>query len=236
MSRPRPSWTGWSRTEAGPGRRGSPGWPPSPPARTGWRSRRMSWTTRGRSRSCAPGWRRSTASWPHPCRRAGPALELCGWSGGHVGVGEGPQLLERLALQLTDPLGRDAVLGADVRKLVHPAVDETVARPDDVGGPVVEPLHQVAEPVAGLDVDEVRVGPRCGGLRDQVAERGVPVVVDRGVEAHVLTAPRHQVDDPVDVHAELGGDVLGLRVVAELALQSPPCGVDLVDLLDHVDW
>ena len=50
----------------------------------------------------------------------------------------------------------------------------------------------------------------------------------------MLAAPGHQVDDPVDVHAELGGDLLRLGVAAELALEGATRGADLVELLDHV--
>ena len=48
-------------------------------------------------------------------------------SGREVGVGDPAQLLERLPLELADPLGRDAVLDADVGQLVLPAVDQPVA-------------------------------------------------------------------------------------------------------------
>ena len=126
------------------------------------------------------------------------------------------------------------MLGADVGELVLAAVDQAVAGPDDVGRPVVEQLDQVAEPVPGLDVEERAVRARRGLLGDQVAQRGVAVLVHRGVQADVLAAPGHQVEDPVDVHVELGGDLLGLRVAAELALQGAAGGADLVELLDDV--
>ena len=80
----------------------------------------------------------------------------------------------------------------------------------------------------------VRSGPGRGLLGHQVAQRGVAVLVDRGVQADVLAAPRHQVEDPVDVHAELGGDLVRLGVAAELALEGAAGAADLVELLDHV--
>ena len=76
-------------------------------------------------------------------------------------------------------------------------------------------LDEMAEPVPRLDVDEAGVRARGGLLRDQVAQGGVAVLVDRGVQADVLPAPGHQVDDPVEVHAELDGDLLRLRVAAQ---------------------
>ena len=95
-------------------------------------------------------------------------------------------------------------------------------------------LDEVAEPVPRLDVEERAVRARCGLLGDQVAERGVAVLVDRGVQADVLAAPGQQVEDPLDVHVELGGDLLRLRVTAELALEGAARGADLVELLDDV--
>ena len=50
----------------------------------------------------------------------------------------------------------------------------------------------------------------------------------------MLAAPRHQVQDPVEGHVELGGDLLRLRVTAELPLQGAARGADLVELLDDV--
>ncbi len=102
-------------------------------------------------------------------------------------------------------------LSADVGQLVLAAVDQAVAGPDDVGGPLVEQADQAVEPVAGLDVEDRQVRAGRGLLGHQVAQRGVAVLVDGGVEADVLAAPRHQVEDPVDVHAELGGDLLRAR-------------------------
>ena len=124
--------------------------------------------------------------------------------------------------------------GADVGQLVLAAVDQAVAGPDDVGRPVVELADQRVEPVARLDVEHGVVGPGRGLLGDQVAERGVAVLVDRGVEADVVAAPGHQVEDPVEVHVELGGDLLGLRVAAQLALEGATGAADLVELLDDV--
>src|SRR5690242_7974571 len=75
-------------------------------------------------------------------------------SGRHVGAGEPAQLLQGLPLELTDPLGGDAVLGADVGELVDAAVDEAVARADDVGRAGVEPVDQLVEALARLGAEE----------------------------------------------------------------------------------
>ena len=44
----------------------------------------------------------------------------------------------------------------------------------------------------------------------------------------------HQVEDAVQLHPQLLGDLLRLRVAAELALERAPGAADLVELLDDV--
>jgi hypothetical protein len=80
----------------------------------------------------------------------------------------------------------------------------------------------------------VSSGPGGGLLGHQVTERGVAVLVHGGVEADVVASPGEQVEHPVEVHAELGGDLLGLGVAAELALQGAASAADLVELLHDV--
>ena len=123
----------------------------------------------------------------------------------------------------------------DVGKLLLATVEQAVARPDYVGFARVEMVDEGRQEFAQLVVDHGFVGTGLGVAGDQVAERRVAVLVDRGVEADVLAAPRHQVEDPVELHAELGGDLLGLRVAAELTLQGAAGAADLVELLDDVD-
>ena len=125
--------------------------------------------------------------------------------------------------------------GADVGELVLATVGQAVAGPDDVGGAVVQDPDEVVEPLAGLGVQDVEVRTGSGLLGHQVTERGVAVLVDRGVQRHVVAAPAHQVEHAVDVHAELGGDLVRLRVTAQLALEGATRTADLVELLDHVD-
>ena len=50
----------------------------------------------------------------------------------------------------------------------------------------------------------------------------------------MVAAPGHQVEDPLDVHVELGGDLLGVGLATELALEEPTGRADLVELLDDV--
>src|SRR6478735_5031192 len=155
-------------------------------------------------------------------------------SGSQVRVAEAAQLLERLALQLPDPLGGDAVLQTDVGELVLPPVDQAVARSDDVRCAVVELTDQRVEPFARLDVEDRQVRTRRRLLGHQITQRGVAVLVDRRVQADVLAAPRHQVEYAIETHAELGGDLLRVGVTPELPLQGATGPADLVELLDDV--
>jgi hypothetical protein len=50
----------------------------------------------------------------------------------------------------------------------------------------------------------------------------------------MVAAPADQVEHALDVHVELGCDLLGLRLTAELTLQRATGGPDLVELLDDV--
>ena len=99
---------------------------------------------------------------------------------------------------------------------------------------LVEDPDQVLEALAGLGVEEVEVRAGCGLLGHQVTQRRVAVLVDRRVEGDVVATPAHQVEDAVDLHAELGGDLLRLGVTTELALEGASGAADLVELLDDV--
>ena len=78
-------------------------------------------------------------------------------------VGEAAQLRDRLPLELADPLGGDAVPGTDVGQLVLASVDQAVARPDDVGGPVVELADQIPG-CRGVDAGPLRLARQLEGF------------------------------------------------------------------------
>src|SRR5262245_38322306 len=154
--------------------------------------------------------------------------------GREVRVDQATQSGQCLPLQLPDPLGGDAVASPDVGQLVLPAVEQAIAGLDDVGLALAELVDHGGEAISRLDVEERDVRARGGLASHQVTERGVALVVDRRVEADVVAAPRDQVEDPVDVHVELGRDLRRLRLASEGPLQGAPGGADLVELLDHV--
>src|SRR3546814_15153195 len=95
--------------------------------------------------------------------------------------------------------------------------DLPVARPDDVGGPLVELRDQGVEPVPALGVEHLEIGTGRRLLGHQVTQGRVAVLVDRGVQADVVAAPPDQVEDPPELHAELKRDTPGLGLTAEAA-------------------
>src|SRR5690606_38513572 len=123
--------------------------------------------------------------------RAGPKglADRGGRSGGQIGVAETAKLLQGLTLELADSLGGDAVLGTDVRELVLPAVGESVAGANDFGRSVVELGDERVEALARLHVEHGPVGARDGLLAHEIAQGGVAVLVQRGVERDVVASP-----------------------------------------------
>src|SRR5687768_398512 len=160
-------------------------------------------TTPARSRISRP---RSTRSGPvstHKCGQTNPPRSGEGGTGSdrvagflcsQVGVGDATQGRESLSLELTHPLGGDAVTLADVGQLLLPTVEQAVAGPHDVGFALVEVVDERGDQVAGLVVDDLEVGTRQRLAGDEVAQGRVAVVVDGGVETDVVAAPGQQVD------------------------------------------
>ena len=213
-------------TAAGPRRTPGPGSRRRPRARTGARSRPTSSRTPGRAKTSAGGWRRSSRRWSRrgPERlsaQAGPARRAVG--GPAQAARSGSARRRSLAIASRSSwrtrsaeMPWRAPMSASL--CWRPSI-EAVARAHDVGRALVEQVDQRVQPVARLGVEHGQVRARRALLGDQVAQRGVAVLVDRGVEADVVTSPGHQVEDPLDVHVELGGDLLGLRVTTQLALE-----------------
>ena len=91
-----------------------------------------------------------------------------------------------------------------------------------------------SEPLAVDGVQHEVVGAGRRVARQEVAQRGVAVGFDRGVQADVLAGQAQQVDHQVDVVAQLGCDLFDLGLATELAFEVAPDGGDLVDLLGDV--
>src|SRR4051794_38632373 len=151
-----------------------------------------------------------------------------------LGFGEALQLLQRLVLDLADPLARDVERAAHLveRARVFPA--EPVAQLQHAALAVREVLERLAQRLLGEDLGGAVVG-RLGALvGDELAELRLLLVADRLLERHRrLRRALDRVDlvglDPGHVRDLLGGR-LATQLGDELALGP----ADLVQLLDHV--
>ncbi len=149
----------------GPGPRAGPARTPSPgsrlrrPGSSGARSRRTSSRTPGRAKTSA---QVAVARGPD---REQPAVRKLSRQAARSGS---PRRRSFCSASRSSWRTRSAEMpcfGADVGQLVLAAVDQAVARPDDVGGALVELADQGVQPVAGLDVEhgEVRARARSPG-------------------------------------------------------------------------
>src|SRR3954465_5257446 len=151
-----------------------------------------------------------------------------------LGFGEALQLLQRLVLDLADPLARDVERAAHLveRARVFPA--EPVAQLQHAALAVRQVLERLAQRLLGEDLGGAVVG-RLGALvGDELAELRLLLVADRLLERHRRLRRALDRVDLVGLNARHVGDLLGRRLAAqlghELALRAP----DLVQLLDHV--
>ena len=114
--------------------------------------------------------------------------------------------MQGLALELADPLGGDAVLGADVGELVLAAVDEPVAGADDVGRAVVEAFGREVLTEEG-EMDRPQVGAIVFGDEEKrrVLEGIIhPLVRERSAELEAAAGPDDLVVHDIPLLAEAG--------------------------------
>ena len=122
----------------------------------------------------------------------------------------------------------------DLGQRVLATVLEAVAGPHDAGRPVVEVVEQALDALPLQRGEDHVLRRRCVGVGDQVAEVGVAVVADRGVQRHGVLRPAHQLMHPLDRHAQRDGELLGLGVVAQLAGELTRHVAHPVDVFDEV--
>src|SRR5215210_4168613 len=162
------------------------------------------------------------------------------WLGALRGLAESHELgplreaLEGALLDLPGPLGRDAELAAGLRERLRLLVAGAEAHLDHVAlrsGELLDRAEQRlrAEGLVDLLVD------RRGLEREQVAERGVPVVADRLVEAHDGAIGLADLDHVGERQVGCGGDLLVARLVAELRRQLTLDAPDLPGALGDVN-
>ena len=75
-----------------------------------------------------------------------------------------------------------------------------------------------------------------GGLveGEQIAQRGVAVLIKGGVQAHVVACETQEFHDALGFQGHLVGDLLEIGFTPQLALQRPTCGDHLVQLFGDV--
>src|SRR5215210_2846508 len=144
------------------------------------------------------------------------------------------EALEGALLDLTGPLGRDAELATGLAERLGLLVAGAEAHLDDIAlrsGELLDRGQQRlgAEGLVNLLVD------RRGLEREQVAERGVPVVADRLVEAHDGAIGLADLDHVGERQVGRGGDLLVARLVTELRRQLTLDAPDLPGALSHVN-
>src|SRR5664280_2889181 len=153
----------------------------------------------------------------------------------YLRAGRVTELRHRLALDLTDPLARDAVHLADLVKRLRLTIGEAEAHAHHAG----LALRQRVEHVVQLllqerEVHRVRRDDRLGVL-DEVAELGVAVLAQRGVQGDRLAPVLLDLDDLLRRHVELFGQLLRRRLAAEILEHLTLHPGQLVDDFDHVD-
>src|SRR4029453_1813939 len=155
--------------------------------------------------------------WPVLARLLQVVAELLA-AGGVAQLGEG------LGLDLADALAGDAEFAADLLQGAGVAVGEAEAELDDLLLPLREGVQDRVELL--LEQDEAgRVDRDDGvGVLDEVAEVGVLLLADRGLQRHRLLADLEDLADLLgrDLHlaADLSGGGLAAQVLEELALDA----------------
>src|SRR3954452_1891604 len=152
-----------------------------------------------------------------------------------LGFGEALQLLQRLVLDLADPLARDVERAAHLveRARVFPA--EPVAQLQHAALAVRQVLERLAQRLLGEDLGGAVVG-RLGALvGDELAELRLLLVADRLLERDRRLSGALDRVDLLGLDARNLGDLLRRRLAAELGDQLALGAADLVELLDDVD-
>src|SRR5215212_611357 len=173
--------------------------------------------------SSAPSWRVLNRG-----RNLGDVAEL-------LGLRERLQLLQRLVLDLADPLARHVERAPDLVQRAGVLAAQPVAQLQHAALPVRQVLERLAQRLLGEDLRGPlvrRLGPLVG---DELAELGLLLVADRLLERdRRLRRALDRVDllrvDPRDV-----GDLLRGGFAAQLGDELALRAADLVELLDHVD-
>src|SRR5262245_22154726 len=145
------------------------------------------------------------------------------------------ELAERLRLDLADALARDVEGAADLLERVLGAVADAEAHLQDL----LLARRQGLEDAPRLLLQvryEHRVDRReHAAVLDEVAQMRILFLADRCLERDRLLRDLHDLADLGDRHVHSLGDLLRVRLAAELLDERPRRARELVDRLDHVD-
>src|SRR3954464_12489119 len=149
-------------------------------------------------------------------------------------LGQRLELLQRVVLDLPDPLARDVERAADLLERPRPAAGETEAHLDDLA----LALRQGGQRAMDVLLAQVLRGDLERGLRrlvlDEVAELGLVLLADRLLERDRLLGHAQDVAHLARRALELLGDLVWRGLAAERLHELALDVHDLVELLDHV--
>src|SRR5687768_14271755 len=149
-------------------------------------------------------------------------------------LGEALQLLQRLVLDLADPLARDIERAADLVEGARVLAAEPVAELEHAALAVGQVLERLAERLLGEDLRRPLVR-RLGALvGDELAELGLLLVADRLLERHRRLRRALDRLDLLGLDARVLGDLVGRGLAAQLGHELALRAADLVQLLDHM--
>src|SRR4051812_210260 len=150
-------------------------------------------------------------------------------------LGQRLELLQRVVLDLPDPLARDVERAPDLLERPRPSAREPEAHLDDLA----LALRQGRQRAMDVLLAEVLRGDLERRLRrlvlDEVAELGLVLLADRLLERDRLLGHPQDVAHLARRALELGGDLFRRRLAAERLDELALDVHDLVELLDHVD-
>src|SRR6266542_4271469 len=146
-----------------------------------------------------------------------------------------PELSQRLRLDLSDPFAGDVERAPDLLERVLRSVPDAEPHLQDLLLARGERLQNPARLVLQVG-DENRVDRREHlAVLDEVAQMRILLLPDRGLERDRLLGDLHDLPHLRHRHVHALGDLLGVRLAAELLNERAGGARQLVDRLDHVD-
>src|SRR4051812_10659913 len=148
--------------------------------------------------------------------------------------GEALQLLQRLVLDLADPLARDIERAAHLVERARVLAAEPVAQLEHAALAVREVLERLAQRLLGEDLGGAVIRRLRALIGDELAELRLLLVADRLLERYRRLRRALDRVDLVGLDAGHVGDLLRRRLAAQLGDELALRAADLVQLLDYV--